>query len=78
MKTKYQFIHFEKVDGVWWCRNNKMGDELGTIEFYHPWKQWVFAPTGPSFYSVGCLNDIAHFISQLTVSCRKDEDMVPF
>lgn len=78
MKTKYQFIHFEKVEGNWWCHNSKSGEELGTVEFEYKWRQWVFAPTGPSIYSRGCLNDIAHFISQLSVPCRKEEHVVPF
>lgn len=80
MKTKYQFIHFRLRQGEegWSCRNNRVGDELGTVEYYYPWRQWVFSPTGPSVYSLGCLNDIAHFITQLSVPCPKEQTVLPF
>lgn len=67
MKTRYQFIYFVKQEGkqVWSCRNNRMRDELGVVQFYANWRQWVFMPTGPAVYSAGCLADLQHFIGQL-------------
>ena len=68
-KTHYEFINFEVINGCtgqyWICRNNKSGDALGEVIHYRRWKQWVFAPTGESIYSAGCLKDICEFIGQL-------------
>ena len=70
MKTRYQFVHFEKIGGmdtkyIWSCRNNRSGDELGQVQWYNAWRQYCFEPSGPSVYSAGCLDDISHFIGQL-------------
>lgn len=76
MKTKYKFIHFEKIDnGLWSCHNNKSCDELGNVEWYPRWKQWVFVPRvfvprvfvpiSETLFSVDCLKDIQDFVGQL-------------
>ncbi len=72
VKTKYQFIHFEKLDVVagrssWSCHNNKTCDELGIVKWYSTWHQYCYFPYGEdTVYSAGCLNDIQDFIGQLT------------
>ena len=73
MKTVYQFIEFNQESkehtmhqANWVCRNKKGGEELGIVEWYKLWKQWCYFPTCPAVYSKGCLDDISHFVSQLT------------
>jgi hypothetical protein len=70
MKTEYEFIHFVKIadktrTSVWSCQNNKTDDELGKIEWYPGWRQYCYFPTVQAVYSIGCLVNIAEFISQL-------------
>ncbi len=70
VKTRYEYLHFEKVadkpkTSVWSCRTNRNNDELGTIKWYGPWRQYCYFPTVQAVYNTGCLNDINDFISQL-------------
>lgn len=70
MKERYKYIHFVKVRDdngikVWSCRNNHSGEELGTVVYYDPWRQYVYQPTVQAVYSEGCLTDIADFLKQL-------------
>lgn len=67
MKIEYKFIHFEKIDDqLWSCHNNKSCDELGNVEWYPQWKQFVFVPISETLFSIDCLSDIQDFIRQLT------------
>jgi hypothetical protein len=72
MKTQYQYIRFvETTDPkTWICENIKSGNELGQIEWYSPWRQYIYSPTCPAVYSTGCLKDIVDFIEQLTKETR--------
>lgn len=72
MKTKYKYIHFEKInendadsDAEWDCKNNKSKCVLGIIEYYGRWKQYVFEAYGDCVFNVDCLNDIVDFMKQL-------------
>ena len=67
MKTRYRFIHFvQSSNGPWACHNNKTGDLLGVVHFYHLWRQHVWRQSGPEgVFSADCLQDIADFIGQL-------------
>lgn len=70
MKTEYQYIHFVKIadkpkTSIWSCKNSHHGNELGRIQWYGPWRQYVYSPTVQAVYSIGCLVDIADFIQQL-------------
>lgn len=70
MKTKYTFINFVRIKdkpktSVWSCRNNRSGSQLGEVEYYPGWRQYVFIPTLQSIYSIGCMDDISDFIKQL-------------
>lgn len=71
IKTKYQYIHFVKVDekpktSVWECRNNRSNDVLGVVQWYGPWRQYCFHPSVLQVvFNVGCLMDICDFIKQL-------------
>jgi hypothetical protein len=70
MKTRYKYINFVKIadkpkTSVWSCRANRSGLELGEIKWYGPWRQYCYFPTCAAVYSVGCFEDINHFIGQL-------------
>ena len=70
MRAQYQYIHFVKVaekskTSVWSCRNNDSGAELGTVQWYSPWRQYCCFPTAQAVYSDSCLIGIAAFLGDL-------------
>ena len=65
MKIRYKHIRFEKVMGVWLCRNIKSNHPLGGIEYYPKWKKWVMNFDEHSVFDEFCLRDIADFLTQL-------------
>lgn len=75
-ETSYKYLDFFIVNlgpktSIWSCRT-KNAEELGTIRWYGPWRQYCFFPTVQAVYSAGCLRDIAAFIAQLEAE-RKDQ-----
>ena len=69
MKTQYKFIHFKPtyLESIWTCFNNKSKSMLGMVEYYKPWKQWVFSTEDQmDVFSVSCLEDIIDFMKQLS------------
>lgn len=68
IKTRYKYIEFSDGDGeggMWVCANRYHGDSLGCVEFYSPWRRWVFTPNHDTTFSADCLRDVIHFMSQL-------------
>jgi len=74
MRTQYQYIHFVKVaekasvvrkTSEWSCRSNRNGAELGTVQWYAPWRQYCYEPTAQAVYSDSCLIGIAAFLGGL-------------
>ena len=41
------------------------GDEIGRIEFYPSWRQFVFAPGFGTVWSQGCIHDVFGFMATL-------------
>jgi len=74
MKKKYQYIYFREandyesrsVSKSYDCINIKKGHKLGHVRWNPGWRQYCYYPVAQATYSSGCLNDIAHFISQLS------------
>ena len=65
MKLVYKHLKFyQGASGIWWV-NNKCGENLGTVDWFVPWRQWVFNPSAGAIFSVSCMADIIHFIGQL-------------
>ncbi len=69
LKTKYKHLiftdftqHLEQEKFYYVCEN-KSGEYLGSVEWYEPWKQYVFNSDG-GLYRESCLRDIGDFISQ--------------
>jgi len=46
-------------------RNKGSNSYLGAIEWYSPWRQYVFYPNGSCVFSKGCLEDINAAIAEL-------------
>jgi len=68
LKTKYKYIYFDESDLFgrrWIIKNNKTKNILGYLEFYKPWKQWVFSANENAVFNDQCLRDILDFMGQL-------------
>lgn len=70
MKTKYEYIYFEKYadkskTSIWNCRNAESNALLGQVKWYGPWRQYCFFPAFSTVFHRGCLQDICHFIQKL-------------
>jgi len=70
MKTKYMYISFSIITApgnklFYQCTNNKNFHVIGTVEWYPRFTSYCYYPITGTVYSIECLNDIAHFISQL-------------
>ena len=70
MKTKYKHIHFAEamisgVNKTYWCKNNKTDGILGLVEYYPPWRKYVFSTDGDCVFDISCLADIIDFMKQL-------------
>ena len=77
MKTEYKYIHFIKIEdkpktSIWMCHNNNSSVGLGRIKWNSGWRQYCYYPRCEAVYSVGCLEDINHFINQLEIQ-RKEK-----
>lgn len=65
--TKY--MTFQTVGNsasTWVVTNNKSGFELGRIEWYSSWRQYVYVPTSCSVFNNTCLDDISRFLTELS------------
>ena len=72
MKTRYKYIHFERVPHclcggfpLWDCRNNKTDNGLGVIGWCAQWREYVLTPDQNTIFSADCCRDIADFLGQL-------------
>ncbi len=59
-----KFVGVTGVPGKFYVENLK-GECLGFIEFYDPWKVWVFESHSDSFYDVNCLGQIQRKLKEL-------------
>ena len=64
-KSIGRFIEASQVGDVWLIRNKRGGDVLGGVEWYTPWRQYVFSADETAIFSHDCLSDIAAFITGL-------------
>lgn len=64
--TKY--MTFQQVGNSateWSVINNKSGFELGRVEWYSMWRQFIYTPTSCSIFNNTCLDDISQFLTKL-------------
>ena len=67
MKTKYKFIHFEKIGNsgkIWRCKN-KADTEFGRIDNSYSKGMCMFHPEYEASINQNQLIDISHFLGQL-------------
>ena len=65
-----KWIFFEKCGDkpkteVYAVVNKSSDNEIGQIEWYYPWRQYIFAPVEASVYNDGCLDTITAFLKRL-------------
>ena len=72
LKTEYRFIKFEQesnmyqANPIWRCKNKKQNTQLGIIEYYNHWNQWVFGYIDHQIiFNSDCMDEILHFLKQL-------------
>lgn len=56
---------------VYGVLNKNSGDEIGEIKWYPHWRQYTFFPEDGCVFSVGCLNDVNSFITDLMEDRKK-------
>lgn len=67
---KYKYISIEQTDtdqifgtlSVYTIINNRGKDQLGTIAYYPPWKQYVASFNQHAVFNNSCLRDILDFM----------------
>jgi hypothetical protein len=69
MQTLYRYIEFvedkpKPKTKVWKCLNRSQRSQLGIVEWYGPWRRYVYVPSICAVYSGECLKDIDHFLAQ--------------
>jgi len=65
-----KWIYFERTEEkvktqVWDVINKSSEEPLARIEWYFPWRQYVFYPEPETVYNDGCLETIIAFIKRL-------------
>jgi len=78
---KYRYIEFKLLEkksktSVWECLNINSSVRLGIVKWYPYWRQYCYFPEKDTVYSVGCLEDINDFITQLMMErkIKKEEE----
>ena len=51
----------------WVILSKSGGDELGTVSWYGPWRQYVFEPFEGCVFNCGCLESIENFLRAANV-----------
>lgn len=81
VQTKFAYIEFVKIGEVsravpiYSCINSKTKDDLGSVQFYAPWKKFCYYPVSDIVLNGTCMSDIVFFVSQLnnpTVAMHPD------
>jgi hypothetical protein len=69
LEKKYKFITIKQVNGelfegkpVYRIFNNKLGEQIGIISYYRPWKQYVFSAMAQCVFNNSCLHDVLDFM----------------
>jgi hypothetical protein len=52
-------------------RSKSSGDQLGTIKWYGPWRQYTFHPIHATVFNIDCLSVIVTFIQGLMTERKR-------
>ncbi|MBE3101905.1 MAG: hypothetical protein IMZ47_06505 [Firmicutes bacterium] len=68
-QMEYKFFSFRLIaekskTKVWGCFS-KHGDKLGEVQWFASWRRYCYFPEKATIYSVGCLTDIADFVTRV-------------
>ncbi len=71
MKTEYEYFSFIKDESVtkaavWHCRKG-VEMVLGVVKWHKYWRQYCFFPEPDTVFNVVCLEDLGHFINQISL-----------
>lgn len=53
--------------------NRRSGEVLGSIKWWGPWRQYVFAPLAQTVFNKSCMNTIIEKIDELMDERKKKE-----
>ncbi len=70
-----KYIYFDLVEEkaktqVWDVVNKSTEEPLACIEWYFPWRQYIFIPEPSTEYNDGCLEAIIKFLKRLNIEKR--------
>ncbi len=76
MVVDSEYLSFERTGdkrstGVWQVKSRRVGNCLGIIQWYGPWRQYCFFPFDNTIWNPGCLNDVFAFIKAETEKRKK-------
>lgn len=54
----------------------KDGDRLGRVQWYAPWRKYVFLPNNHCVFEQDCLRDIATFVEKETLKHKKKDGVL--
>ena len=52
-------VNYQPGAKIWTVQGRRTGESLGEINWYKPWKKYVFNPEAGTCYDASCLLDIA-------------------
>lgn len=52
-------VNYEPGAKIWTVQGRRTGESLGEINWYKPWKRYVFCPGAMTEFDANCLRDIA-------------------
>lgn len=61
---EYRLTGTKPKTNVYTIFSKSLGDRLGEIKWYAPWRQYCFFPDEGTVWSKGCLNEVNVFIKQ--------------
>jgi len=76
MVKKAEYIMFQEEDSIVKTRNVSVRTVrsnvvLGYINWYAPWRQYVFRPQPDTVFNSECLNRIQGYVSEMNIAHRE-------
>jgi hypothetical protein len=62
---EFQRVPFNGITQRFEVISINRGDILGRIQWYPPWRQYIFCPAFETLWNKDCLKDIQDFLQQL-------------